>query len=92
MKELLLLVCVAVALWTAPRARAQEGPGDWQITLASRQLDLTTHQARQSLTLSLKNVGKGALTTFLVAVDPALAGKVVYVAAHVSNPDRVRST
>ena len=88
MKRLLLGVCLAVFLWTAPCALAQEGLGEWEVTLANRQLDLTTHQARQTLTLTLTNVGKQGLTTFFFTVDPALASKVAYVAAHVSSCPR----
>lgn len=59
--------------------------GDWEVTLANRQLDLTTHQARQTHTLTLSNADKRPLTLFLFAVDPALAGKVAYIGAHVKS-------
>ncbi|CAI8038564.1 Dolichyl-diphosphooligosaccharide--protein glycosyltransferase subunit 1 [Geodia barretti] len=82
MKWLLLGVCLAVFLATVPCARAEGTPGEWEVTLANRQLDLTTHQARQTLTLTLKNAGKKSLGTFLVVVDAAVAGKVAYFGAH----------
>ena len=84
MKGQALAVCLAVFLWLAPAARAEEKPGEWEVTLANRQLDLTTHQARQTLTLSLTNAGKQGLSAFLITVDPSLAGNVAYIAAHVS--------
>ena len=84
MKWLLLGVCLAVFLATVPCARAEGTPGEWEVTLANRQLDLTTHQARQTLTLTLKNAGKKSLGTFLVVLDAAVAGKVAYFGAHVS--------
>ena len=87
MKRLLLvLVCVAASLCRWQLARAEDTMGDWEVTLANRQLDLTTHQARQTHTLTLSNADKVPLTLFLFAVDPALAGKVAYIGAHVRNP------
>jgi oligosaccharyltransferase complex subunit alpha (ribophorin I) len=79
MKGLLLGVCLAGFLACA---RAEGTPGEWEVTLANRQLDLTTHQARQTLTLSLKNAGKKSLGAFLVVVDAVVAGKVAYFGAH----------
>ena len=84
MGKLLLAVCVVLVSCTGPRVQAEDGIGQWQITLASRKLDLTSHQARQSLTLSLTNVGERSLNTFSVAVDSVLTGKVAYIGAHVS--------
>ena len=85
MGKLLLAVCVVLVLCTWPRVQAQDSLGKWQITLASRQLDLTSHQARQTLTLSLTNVDERNLNTFFVAIDSILTGKVTYIGAHVSS-------
>ena len=84
MNKLLLAVCAVVLLGTAPGARAGEDADGWEVTLANRQLDLTTHQARQTYTLSLTNAGQRGLSSFYVAVDSVLAGKVAYVGARVS--------
>ena len=82
--RLIVAVCLAAAvLWGGARA-AGEPAGEWEVTLASRQLDLTTHQARQTVTLTLSNAGKTPLTTFLFTVDASLSGKVAHVGAHVS--------
>ena len=85
MGKLLLVVCVVLVSCTGPHVQAEDGVGQWQITLASRKLDLTSHQARQSLTLSLTNVGERNLNSFYVAVDSILAGKIAYIGAHVSS-------
>lgn len=83
MGKLLLVVCVVAALCTG--LRAQNEVGKWEISLANRQLDLTTHQARQTVTMTLKNAGQRNLNSFYVAVDSLLTGKVAYIGAHVSN-------
>lgn len=83
MGKVLLVVCVVAALCTG--LQAQNEVGKWEITLANRQLDLTTHQARQTVTLTLKNAGQRNLNSFYVAVDSVLTGKVAYIGAHVSN-------
>lgn len=80
----MLIVCAVAVLCTAPRVQAQGDVGKWEVSLANRQLDLTTHQARQTATLSLKNVGQRNLNSFHVAVDSVLTGKVAYIGAHVS--------
>lgn len=85
MGKLLLVVCLVVVVCTALRVGAQGEVGKWEISLANRQLDLTTHQARQKVTLTLKNLGQRNLNTFYVAVDAVLTGKVAYIGAHVSN-------
>jgi oligosaccharyltransferase complex subunit alpha (ribophorin I) len=85
MGKLLLAVCVVLVWCTGPRVQAEDGVGKWQITLASRQLDLTSHQARQTLTLSLTNVGERNLNSFYVAVDSILTGKVAYIGAHLKS-------
>ena len=85
MGKLLVVVCVVAALCTGLRVRAQNDLGKWEIALANRQLDLTTHQARQTVTLTLKNTDQRNLNSFYVAVDSVLTGKVAYIGAHVSN-------
>ena len=85
MGKLLFSVCVVLVLCAWPCVQAQDSLGKWQITLASRQLDLTSHQARQTLTLSLTNVDERNLNTFFVAIDSMLTGKVAYIGAHVSS-------
>ena len=85
MRRLLLATCVVLVLWTGPRVRAQDGLGRWEVSLANRQLDITSHQAKQTVTLSLTNVGERSLNSFYFAVDSVLTGKVAYIGAHVSS-------
>ena len=83
--KLFLTACIVLVLWIGPRVRADDKLGDWEVSMANRQLDLTSHRARQTVTLSLSNVGPRPLTSFYVAVDAALVGKVAYIGAHVSS-------
>lgn len=82
------LLLVVLALCISLQVVRGEGSGldDWEISLANRQLDLTTHQARQTLTLSLTNTASRSLSSFYVAVDAVHSGRVVYIGAHVSKP------
>ena len=87
MSKPLLALCVLVLLRAAAPAGAEAEEESWEIALANRRLDLTTHQARQTVTMTLTNVVSRPLTSFYVAVDAALAGKVAYVGAQVKQPD-----
>ena len=84
MGRLVLAAFVLLTLWTRSHVRAEDDLGDWEVSLANRQLDLASNQARQTLTLTINNVCKQSLSAFYVAVDGVLAGKVAYIGAHVS--------
>ena len=83
MLKLLVVVCVLALLRVTPAISAEADDGSWEVTLASRRLDLTTHQARQTVTMTLTNTAPQPLSSFYTAIDSLLAGKVAYIGAKV---------
>ena len=79
-KRTLILLCAVIGSCFA----AEEPNDKLTITRASRDLDLTSHLAKQSVSFTLQNEGETPVTSFLYTVDKILVDNLAFIEAEVS--------
>lgn len=79
-KRTLVLLCAVIASCFA----AEDPNNNLLITRASREIDLKSHVAKQSVVFTLENEGETPVSNFLYTVDKVLVENLAFIEAEVS--------
>jgi len=86
----LVYVAIFTSLLTlATNAKSGKISNDLVINKADRTVDVASQLVKQTTTVTLENRGSGAVNSFLLAIEPALADKLAHVGAVIKEEEEV---